>query len=119
MKKAILAQAFYDYGSFGCCSSTASMPAPYGGALTACAVIGCGYWGKNLVRNFSALGALAMVCDPTPTGQATARALAPQAEVVPSLEAALRTAVAGVVIATPAETHYELVKQALEAGKDV
>ena len=83
------------------------------------AVIGCGYWGKNLVRNFSALGALAMVCDPTPTGQATARALAAQAEVVSSLEAALRTSVAGVVIATPAETHYDLAKQALEAGKDV
>jgi predicted dehydrogenase len=83
------------------------------------AVIGCGAWGKNLVRNFSDLGALAMVCDPTPTGQATARALAPQAEVLPSLEAALRTSVAGLVIATPAETHYDLVKQALEAGKDV
>lgn len=83
------------------------------------AVIGCGAWGKNLVRNFSDLGALAMVCDPTPTGQATARALAPQAEVRPSLEAALRTSVAGLVIATPAETHYDLVKQALEAGKDV
>lgn len=83
------------------------------------AVIGCGAWGKNLVRNFSDLGALAMVCDPTPTGQTTARALAPQAEVVPAMEAALRAPVAGVVIATPAETHYDLVKQALEAGKDV
>ena len=28
------------------------------------AVIGCGYWGKNLVRNFSELGALSCVCDP-------------------------------------------------------
>ena len=28
------------------------------------AVIGCGYWGKNLVRNFSELGALAAICDP-------------------------------------------------------
>lgn len=83
------------------------------------AVIGCGSWGKNLVRNFSALGVLAMVCDPTPTGQATARALAPQADVVPTMEAALRAPVTGVIIATPAETHYALVKQALEAGKDV
>src|SRR5262249_13767739 len=39
MKKAILVQDFYDCGSFGCCSSTASMPAPYGGALTAYAVM--------------------------------------------------------------------------------
>ena len=28
------------------------------------AVIGCGYWGKNLVRNFAELGALAAICDP-------------------------------------------------------
>jgi predicted dehydrogenase len=83
------------------------------------AVIGCGAWGKNLVRNFSNLGALAMVCDMTPAGQHTARALAPQAEVVSSLETVLHAAVAGLVIATPAETHYELARQALEAGKDV
>jgi predicted dehydrogenase len=83
------------------------------------AVIGCGYWGKNLVRNFYNLGALAMVCDMTHTGRSTAEELAPQAEVVSSLEAALQAPVAGLVIATPAETHYDLVKQALEAGKDV
>ena len=27
-------------------------------------VVGCGYWGKNLVRNFSELGALYSICDP-------------------------------------------------------
>jgi predicted dehydrogenase len=83
------------------------------------AVIGCGAWGKNLVRNFYDLSVLAMVYDMTQTGRATAQELAPQAEVVPSLEAVLRAPVAGLVIATPAETHYDLVKQALEAGKDV
>ena len=83
------------------------------------AVIGCGYWGKNLVRNFHNLGALAVVCELTPAGQHTAKALAPQAKVVSSVEAALCAPVAGVVIATPAETHYAFVKQALEAGKDV
>jgi UDP-2-acetamido-3-amino-2,3-dideoxy-glucuronate N-acetyltransferase len=30
------------------------------------AVIGCGAWGKNLVRNFAHLGALAAVCDADP-----------------------------------------------------
>lgn len=60
-----------------------------------------------------------MVCDTTPPGRATAKALAPQAEVVPSIEAVLGSPVPGVVIATPAETHYTLVKQAFEAGKDV
>ena len=83
------------------------------------AVIGCGYWGKNLVRNFSHLGALAMVCDNTPEGLATARDLAPEAAVASSVEAAWEAPVPGVVIATPAETHYALVKRALEAGKDV
>jgi predicted dehydrogenase len=83
------------------------------------AVIGCGYWGKNLVRNFHHLGALAVVCELTPAGQRTAKELAPQAAVVTSVEAALAAPVAGVVIATPAETHYALVQQALAAGKDV
>lgn len=83
------------------------------------AVIGCGYWGKNLVRNFHHLGALAVVCEMTPAGQRTAHALAPQADVVSSVTAALATPVTGVVIATPAETHYPLVQQALAAGKDV
>ena len=45
--------------------------------------------------------------------------LAPQAVVVSSIEAALCAPVAGVVIATPAETHYTLVQQALAAWKDV
>jgi UDP-N-acetylmuramoylalanine-D-glutamate ligase len=45
------------------------------------AVIGCGYWGKSLVRNFNQLGALAMVCDATPAGRTTAINLAPTAEV--------------------------------------
>ena len=83
------------------------------------AVIGCGYWGKNLVRNFHNLGALAVVCDLTPAGRGIAQALAPQAAVVSSVEVALSTPVTGVVIATPAETHYTLVQQALAAGKDV
>lgn len=83
------------------------------------AVIGCGYWGKNLVRNFAQLQALAMVCDLTPAGRSTAQTLAPEAEVVASVDAVLDSPVSGVVIATPAETHYDLVKRALKAGKDV
>ncbi len=30
----------------------------------AVAAVGCGYWGRNLVRNFAELGALAAICDP-------------------------------------------------------
>ena len=83
------------------------------------AVVGCGYWGKNLVRNFSQLGALAMVCDATPAGRAAAEGLAPQVPVVGDIQPVLDGLAPGVVIATPAETHYELARRALEAGKDV
>ena len=40
------------------------------------ALVGCGYWGKNLCRNFHSLGALAAVVDPTENGQTTARSIA-------------------------------------------
>jgi len=83
------------------------------------AVIGCGYWGKNLVRNFHALGALAMAADATEAGRAKARALAPEVPVMEAIEDVLASDVDGVVIATPAETHYALVKRALMANKDV
>ncbi|MBI1881777.1 MAG: Gfo/Idh/MocA family oxidoreductase, partial [Chloroflexi bacterium] len=83
------------------------------------AVIGCGYWGKNLVRNFSQLGALAMVCDTAPAGQAMAKELAPQATIATQFQEVLDSEIPAVVIATPAETHYPLAKQALALGKDV
>jgi predicted dehydrogenase len=82
-------------------------------------VIGCGYWGKNLVRNFHQLGALQLVCDTTEEGRAAAAATAPGCEVVSDPEAVLVSPVPAVVIATPAETHFLLTRRALEAGKDV
>lgn len=86
---------------------------------TSVAVVGCGYWGKNLVRNFYRLGALAAVCDATQSGRATAVELAPQTPVVNKLDEVLQSDVSAVVIATPAESHYEIAKLALKAGKDV
>jgi predicted dehydrogenase len=84
------------------------------------AVVGCGYWGKNLVRNFRDLGGLAMVCDMTEQGRATAQQLAPECTVTDHLRDVLQNPdVAGIVIATPAETHFAVAQQALEAGKDV
>jgi len=91
------------------------------------AVIGCGSWGKNtsatlsagLVRNFVQLGALRMVCDAAETGRKLAAEMAPHVEVVADVDEVLSAPVEGVVIATPAETHYDLTRQALEAGKDV
>ncbi len=83
------------------------------------AVIGCGYWGKNLVRNFHNLHALQMVCDATEAGRQTATELAPTATIVADAAQVFAADVSGVVIATPTETHYPLVKAALLAGKDV
>jgi predicted dehydrogenase len=84
------------------------------------AVIGCGYWGQNLVRNFNQLGVLRMVCDLTPAGRARASMLASAAQIVDDIaEAMYNPGIEGVVIATPAETHFALVQQALLAGKDV
>ena len=82
------------------------------------AVIGCGYWGKNLVRNMAELGALAAVADShLPHAQAQA---AQHAVPVRTVEAILADPVIeGIVIAAPAARHATLAAQALEAGKHV
>jgi predicted dehydrogenase len=83
------------------------------------AVIGCGYWGKNLVRNFYQLGALRMVCDDSPECRLKASTLAPDCDIVSSTDDVFTSSVNAVVIATPAVTHFALVREALECGKDV
>ena len=84
------------------------------------AVIGCGYWGKNIVRNLHALGSLGMVYEPTESGRTLARELASGIEVVEDLEVILSSReIEAVAIATPAETHRELAERCLNAGKDV
>jgi len=84
------------------------------------AVLGCGYWGRNLVRNFHALGVLGMVCDPVDAGRLEAKRIAPETDVVQDVEQALGNAdITAVAVAAPAAMHYSLAKAALEAGKDV
>lgn len=84
------------------------------------AVAGCGYWGKNLVRNFHSLGALSFICEKSEAGRAKALELAPEVEVIPEFDDLLRKVeVEAVAIATPAETHRDLALRAMEAGKDV
>jgi UDP-2-acetamido-3-amino-2,3-dideoxy-glucuronate N-acetyltransferase len=84
------------------------------------AVVGCGYWGRNLVRNFHALGALAAVCDRNAELLAETAAAHPGAVPVGSFRDLLRDGgIDAVVIATPAETHGSMVGEALLAGKDV
>jgi UDP-2-acetamido-3-amino-2,3-dideoxy-glucuronate N-acetyltransferase len=82
-------------------------------------VVGCGYWGKNLVRNFHELGGLAAVCD-TETGRLqemrqkySVPATSQVAELLEMPE------VRALAIAAPAAQHYAIAKKALLAGKDV
>jgi predicted dehydrogenase len=83
-------------------------------------VAGLGYWGPNLARNFSELGALSWLCDLDPELRGTFAARYPSARVTDSFDELLAADdVRGVVIATPVPTHYALAKQALEAGKHV
>ena len=84
------------------------------------ALVGCGYWGKNLCRNFHALGALTAVVDATENSQVTARSIAPDALITANFEDILGDEqIQGIALATPAETHADLTIQAMRAGKDV
>lgn len=84
------------------------------------AVLGCGGWGKNIVRSVQRLNALHCVADPTEPGRARAAELAPEAKIVTSADEVFADgSVDAVMIATPAETHFELACRAINAGKDV
>lgn len=82
------------------------------------AVAGCGHWGKNLVRNFHALGALGVICD---NNADTAQKMATQYDVTAqSWDDVLKNdQIKAVVIASPAPFHFEMAQAALQAGKDV
>lgn len=82
-------------------------------------LVGCGYWGKNLLRNFHELGALGAVCDALPAHQKLAAEMAPGIPIYSSFQELLATDVAGIALATPAVTHYDMAMSAIAAGKDV
>lgn len=86
-------------------------------------VIGAGYWGRNLVRNFAELGALTGVTDPSAAARDWVAATYPGIPVSESPDAVfakgLGQDVGAVVIATPVATHGSLVGRALAAGLHV
>ncbi len=82
------------------------------------AVIGAGYWGKNLVRNYHRLGALKLVCDKNETLLAHFQDQYPGIDVCLSVQEVLaRSDILAVVVATPAETHFRLARESLLAGE--
>lgn len=84
------------------------------------ALIGAGYWGKNLARNLHALGALHTLAD---LSQATLDSYGPDYAGVGKTREIdsiwTNPEITKVVIAAPAILHYRLARQALLAGKDV
>lgn len=82
------------------------------------AVVGCGHWGKNLVRNFAELGCLYSICDPNAE---LARTFADLYKVKSlSYEQTIAdSSVEGVVLAVPAPLHASMAIEAMNAGKHV
>ncbi|KYF63273.1 Gfo/Idh/MocA family protein [Sorangium cellulosum] len=85
------------------------------------ALVGCGRWGEKLLRALSesARARVVAVADVDRGRLARARALAPRARLVRTLDEALAARVDAVLIATPAASHAELALRAIEAGADV
>ena len=84
------------------------------------AVVGVGYWGKNLVRNFHELGALEALCDADRSLEGTYKRSYEGVRFCSEFSKVLSdSSIDAVALATPAVKHYEMAKAALEAGKDV
>jgi UDP-2-acetamido-3-amino-2,3-dideoxy-glucuronate N-acetyltransferase len=84
------------------------------------AVVGSGYWGKNLVRNFHSLNALKLICDKNETILKYMREQYSDIETCLAFsDIIMRDDIQGVVISTPAETHFNLAMEALLSEKHV
>ena len=88
--------------------------------MTKVGVVGLNYWGPNLVRNFDDLADLTWICDLDEERLAQLAGRYPNARATASFGDLLADdTLDAVVVATPVPTHYDLAKQALEAGKHV
>ena len=85
-------------------------------------VIGYGYWGPNIVRNFNGIdGAeVTAVCDRNEEALKRVKKLYPNINVAENCyEITKSTDIDAVAVVTPVSTHYEFAKRALENGKHV
>ncbi|MFN8614930.1 MAG: Gfo/Idh/MocA family oxidoreductase [Vampirovibrionales bacterium] len=104
--------------------SSSSPQSSFSTPLPRVAVVGCGRWGKNLVRTFHRLGALAALCDTSPEALVEALEVIPAEDPYPLTTTQFNELLSseqldGIVIATPSHTHAALASQALAAGKHV
>ncbi len=84
------------------------------------AVVGCGYWGPNLVRNFKSLSEcdVTVVCDTDKKRLSHMTSLYKDIKTTTDVGSILAdTSINAVVIATPVRMHYEMARMCLEAGK--
>jgi UDP-2-acetamido-3-amino-2,3-dideoxy-glucuronate N-acetyltransferase len=94
--------------------TTSNLPFP------SVAVIGSGYWGKNLIRNFHRIGALKLICDKNLSLLSQFKEQYDDIDTCYAFsDVLMKNEIQGVVIATPAETHFNLAREALLAGKNV
>jgi predicted dehydrogenase len=86
--------------------------------LSKVGVVGLGYWGPNLARNFDELGTLGALCDLSADLRERYAGRYPSVRMYSDYDELLADeTLTGIVVATPVPTHYELAKRALEAGK--
>jgi predicted dehydrogenase len=84
------------------------------------AVLGAGYWGVNHIRNYSEMGVLEAVCDTSRASLDDISARYPGIRTETDLSRVLADdSIDGVVIATPAVTHYSIARRVIDAGKHV
>lgn len=84
------------------------------------AVIGCGIWGKNVVRNFYNLNALHTVCDLDEENRKNLKEIYPDVNFTGNSDEVLSNPeIDAVAVVTPSHTHYKIVKKAIESGKHV
>src|SRR5207302_733120 len=84
------------------------------------AVVGCGYWGPNLIRNFRSLpeSNLKMMCDVSEERLKHLRSVYPEVEATADFARVLNGAgIDAVAIATAVKLHYPMAKASLLAGK--
>jgi len=85
-------------------------------------VIGYGYWGANIVRNFNGIegGKVASICDVNQEALKRAQRLFPGTEVTPDCrEVAASSGIDAIAVVTPVSTHFELARLALLNGKHI
>lgn len=84
------------------------------------AVIGCGVWGRNIVRNFYNLNVLEIVCDLDESNLEKVRELYPGVKTTKDFNEIINNPeITSVAVVTPSHTHFKVVKAMLEAGKNV